>query len=70
VVQHYCRQEWARHLDDLLLRRTSWHYYYRASDQVAERASQWMAAELQWSEQRRRQELERCAELEFARISK
>ncbi|MGD0382620.1 MAG: glycerol-3-phosphate dehydrogenase/oxidase, partial [Thermoguttaceae bacterium] len=27
VVDHYCRNEWAVHLDDVMIRRTSWHYY-------------------------------------------
>jgi glycerol-3-phosphate dehydrogenase len=63
VVQHCCRREWTRHLDDLMLRRTSWHYYHRASDHVAARASQWMAAELGWSEPRRQEELDRYGSL-------
>ena len=58
VVQHCCRKEWARHLDDVMLRRTSWHYYHHADAHVAETASNWMASELGWSEQRRIEELE------------
>lgn len=59
VVQHCCRNEWARHLDDLLVRRTSWHYYHHPDDHAAEKASQWMAAELGWNEQHRGEELDR-----------
>lgn len=59
VVEHCCRYEWANHLDDLLLRRTSWHFYYPDESDVAERASCWMAREANWSEERRLAELER-----------
>jgi glycerol-3-phosphate dehydrogenase len=34
-VEHYCTNEWAVHLDDVMVRRTSWHYYHR--DAVAKR---------------------------------
>src|SRR5205814_5805916 len=27
LVQHYCRNEWARSLDDVMIRRTNWRYY-------------------------------------------
>ena len=26
AVEHYCANEWAVHLDDVMVRRTSWHY--------------------------------------------
>ncbi len=50
VVQHYCRNEWARHLDDLMIRRTSWRHYRHDHAEVAARAARWMAAELGWDE--------------------
>ncbi|MEO5803826.1 MAG: glycerol-3-phosphate dehydrogenase/oxidase, partial [Verrucomicrobiota bacterium] len=28
AVEHFCRHEWAQHLDDVMIRRTSWHYYF------------------------------------------
>jgi glycerol-3-phosphate dehydrogenase len=59
VVAHCCRNEWTRRLDDLLLRRTSWHYYHAAHDDVAGQASRWMADQLGWSESERQSELER-----------
>ena len=55
AVQHACRNEWAQHLDDVLLRRTAWHSYYGAG--VAEEVSRWMAEEHGWSEQERITEL-------------
>ncbi len=63
VVRHCCREEWAEHLDDLMLRRTGWHYYYKQSDQIAQQAATWMAEEKGWDEQRRQEELERYRRL-------
>ncbi|MEN6535598.1 MAG: glycerol-3-phosphate dehydrogenase/oxidase, partial [Bryobacteraceae bacterium] len=57
VVRHCCRNEWARRLDDFLVRRTSWHYYYPSQSGIAEEASRWMAAELGWNEEQRLAEL-------------
>ena len=48
VVRHHCRYEWARHLDDVMIRRTSWRYYYREHLDIAASAAQWMAGELGW----------------------
>jgi glycerol-3-phosphate dehydrogenase len=59
VVQHCCRHEWAHHLDDVVLRRTSWQHYQHPEDRAAEAASHWMAEELGWNEQRRLAELDR-----------
>ena len=57
VVDRCCRREWTRHLNDLLLRRTSWHYYYPVQARVGEQASHWMARAEGWTEERRRGEL-------------
>ena len=43
VVSECCRREWAVHLDDVLLRRTSWHYYHPNQAEIAERTAGWMA---------------------------
>jgi glycerol-3-phosphate dehydrogenase len=59
VVEHYCAREWAVHLDDVMVRRTSWHYYSPDAALVAERVSGWMAELLGWPEQTRREELDR-----------
>src|SRR4051812_18704120 len=50
VVRHYCRNEWARHLDDVMIRRTSWRHYRHDHAEVAARAVRWMAAELGWDD--------------------
>lgn len=50
LVRHYCRNEWARHLDDLMIRRTSWRHYRHDHVEVAGQVAQWMAVELGWDE--------------------
>jgi glycerol-3-phosphate dehydrogenase len=50
LVRHYCRNEWVRRLDDLMIRRTSWRHYRHDHAEVAARAAQWMAAELGWDD--------------------
>jgi glycerol-3-phosphate dehydrogenase len=50
LVRHYCRQEWVRRLDDLMIRRTSWRHYRRDHIEVAARAARWMAEELGWDD--------------------
>lgn len=63
AVAHYCHQEWVRHLDDLMIRRTSWRYYYREHMEIAGRVSDWMAAELDWDANRQQQELARYRQI-------
>jgi glycerol-3-phosphate dehydrogenase len=57
VVRHYCRNEWVRRLDDLMIRRTSWRHYRHDHAEVAGRAARWMAAELGWDDARLNAEL-------------
>ncbi|MBX7209964.1 MAG: glycerol-3-phosphate dehydrogenase/oxidase [Verrucomicrobiaceae bacterium] len=57
AVQHFCEQEWARHLDDVMIRRTSWHYYHRDAAGLAKQCAMWMAAALGWSDSRMNEEL-------------
>lgn len=57
LVKHYCRNEWARRLDDLMIRRTSWRHYRHDHMEVAGRAARWMAAELGWDESRIQSEI-------------
>jgi glycerol-3-phosphate dehydrogenase len=64
VVRHFCKHEWAVHLDDVMLRRTGWHYYHSDAVQLAEQAAGWMAEALGWDRSRQQAELiaytERC----------
>lgn len=59
AVEHYCTREWALHLDDVMVRRTSWHYYEREAAAKAEQVAVWMAELLDWSDAERLGELER-----------
>jgi glycerol-3-phosphate dehydrogenase len=62
AVRHYCEHEWARHLDDVMIRRTGWRYYHRDHLEIAERVASWMAAALDWSAERTAAELSRYRE--------
>lgn len=59
VVRHSCRCEWASHLDDVMMRRTSWHYYHRDAGHIARRVLAWMTDEFGWDENRATQEWRR-----------
>ena len=59
VVEHYCANEWAVHLEDVMLRRTGWHYYFADSSSRAEEVAEWMAEIMGWSNPIRANEIER-----------
>jgi len=59
VVEHYCRDEWAVHLDDVMLRRSGWHYYLANADQIAQQVAGWMAETFGWDAARQETELAR-----------
>ena len=59
AVEHFCQHEWAVHLDDVMIRRTSWHYYHRDASTMAQQAAHWMANCLGWDEKRKTAELAR-----------
>lgn len=61
VLEHYVANEWALHLDDVMLRRTSWHFYLVDAPQTAQRVADWMAELLGWSAETRATELQRYA---------
>ncbi len=63
AVEHYCANEWAIHLDDVMVRRTGWHYYCKNAPHLAEEVANWMAQLLGWPDQVRLQELERYRQL-------
>jgi glycerol-3-phosphate dehydrogenase len=60
TVEHFCANEWAVHLDDVMVRRTSWHYYHRDAATKAERVADWMGELLNWSAAARAEEIARC----------
>ena len=63
AVEHYVAREWAVHLDDVMVRRTSWHYYFRDAAAKAQQAAGWMGELLGWSRETRSAELERYARM-------
>ena len=56
AVEHYVKNEWALHLEDVMVRRSSWHYYH-AEDTLAEEVASWMAELLGWSPAERQEQL-------------
>jgi len=63
AVQHYCREEWATHLDDVMIRRTSWRYYYSDHMAIANTVADWMSGPLGWTDDVKRSELARYRRL-------
>ena len=52
AVEHYVRHEWAARLEDVLLRRSGWHYYDRSSPAGIQQVANWMASAAGWSQQK------------------
>jgi len=58
LIAHYCRNEWAMHLDDVMLRRTNWRHYRRDAAQQAGLVAAWMAESFGWNERERAKEMD------------
>jgi glycerol-3-phosphate dehydrogenase len=63
TVAHYCTNEWAVHLDDVMIRRTSWRYYHRNDDEIARQVAHWMGQTFGWDPARQDAELARYRQL-------
>ena len=63
AVQYFCQSESARHLDDVMIRRTSWRHYHHNHLELAENVARWMASELGWSDAHLASELQRYRRL-------
>jgi glycerol-3-phosphate dehydrogenase len=63
AVEHFCHHEWATHLDDVMIRRTGWHFYHRDRAEIASRVTTWMAAALNWPTEQTAAELARYTEM-------
>lgn len=59
MVLHACDNQWAVHLDDVLLRRTGWHYYLPDREAIAQQTADWMAQHLNWDPATKTAELAR-----------
>jgi glycerol-3-phosphate dehydrogenase len=57
AVEHSCRGEWVVHLDDVMIRRTNWHYYHRNAAEIARQVAGWMGEIFGWDAARRAAEL-------------
>jgi glycerol-3-phosphate dehydrogenase len=67
AVEHFVRNEWARRLEDVLLRRSGWHYHQRWSTSTIAQVVDWMAKTAGWSPAQQRAQFEAfCAIAKFA----
>jgi glycerol-3-phosphate dehydrogenase len=57
AVENACRNEWAIHLDDVMIRRTNWRQYHREHLQIAVQVAGWMSELLGWTDEEREKEL-------------
>jgi glycerol-3-phosphate dehydrogenase len=57
AVEHYVGHEWALSLDDVMIRRTSWHYYSKDAATKARQVADWMSELLGWTDEKRAEEL-------------
>jgi len=62
AVEHYVANEWAVHLDDVMVRRTNWQHYFPDARARAAQVAEWMGALRGWSETVRVAELQRYEE--------
>jgi glycerol-3-phosphate dehydrogenase len=58
-VRHYCNNEWAIGLDDVMIRRTSWFHNIQQDASVAGQVARWMAETLKWDESMLSNQLDR-----------
>jgi glycerol-3-phosphate dehydrogenase len=61
LVEHFCRNEFAAHLDDLMMRRASWHFYEYDAAGLARQVMDWAAPILGWNDSEKEQEYARYA---------
>jgi glycerol-3-phosphate dehydrogenase len=59
LVRHFCKNEFALHLDDVMIRRTSWRYYLPNSAEIAKEVAAWMQEFFNWTDARTQEELSR-----------
>jgi len=69
LVEHYCRHEWAVHLDDVMIRRTSWHNYHADAVSIATQVAAWMAPVLGWGAARQAEEVAKYSSSLLANVS-
>ena len=63
AVEHYVTWEWAVHLDDVMVRRTSWHYYFTDAAAKAHQVALWMGELLRWTDAQLAAEIARYGQI-------
>lgn len=58
AVHHFCAEEWAVHLEDVMTRRAGWRHYLPHRLELGEQVAEWMGEALGWTPMRRRAELQ------------
>jgi glycerol-3-phosphate dehydrogenase len=70
AVNHFVQHEWAHRLEDIMLRRSGWHYYQRWSVNAVDEVAGWMAESVGWSAAQRATEVEAfCATANCAHLA-
>ncbi len=59
LIEHFCTNEWAVHLDDVMIRRGGWAHYIEDDTELTENVADWMAGILGWDDSRRSEEIAR-----------
>ena len=59
TVEHFCRAEWAIHLEDVMVRRSGWQHYHQDHVAMAGQVAAWMGQTLGWTPETRAAELAR-----------
>ncbi len=49
AVKYFVRHEWAISLEDILVRRSGWHYYFGNTGTRAETVAAWMGEIAEWT---------------------
>lgn len=64
VVKNACEKEWAINLDDVMLRRTRWGYYFPNQEEIATQVASWMGLIFNWDKEKIDQEVQIYLELQ------
>ena len=59
AVEHFCLEEWAINLDDVMVRRSSWHYYCSDAAEKAKQVADWMSEILSWTPEQKKAQIAR-----------
>lgn len=59
AVEHFCGSEWAVNLDDVMVRRSSWHYHHTDAPAKAQQAANWMAEIFSWTPEQKKAQIAR-----------